>query len=269
MAPLGCGLHTATNDELVALCTSPTCEILGGQCDGGRKVVKISDQAVIKFGIGVTEVEANNQRVARRLVDPDVIRVPLVYRSFTKGSLGYIVMEYVKGQVLAPLEDPDLIRRAARALAHFTEIPGCVPGPLGCGAPRGLLWPENEDLSFKTTQDIEKFFNSRLRGDTKLALGCYDLVLCHLDVAPQNILWLEDGSVCLLDWECAGFYPRLFEVCGQRIIFGKEGEFNRILLESMKCLSEEEETQAKLIMQAFSNGQRFYLSVIFGHVIRV
>lgn len=37
--------------------------------------------------------------------------------------------------------------------------------------------------------------------------------MCHLDIAPRNLLYLADGSVCLLDWATAGFYPRFFEVC--------------------------------------------------------
>lgn len=65
--------------------------------------------------------------------------------------------------------------------------------------------------------------------------------------------------MCLLEWECAGFYPRLFEVCLLRIDSGKDGEFNRLLLESLKALPIEEEVQAELILKAVSNGQRFGL----------
>ena len=62
----------------------------------------------------------------------------------------------------------------------------------------------------------------------------FDLVLCHLNVAPRNILWLEDGSICFVDWEAAGFFPRLFEVCRQRILYGLDGDFNRLLLENRR-----------------------------------
>lgn len=246
-------------DELVAFTSSPNCEVLYAPEGSGRKVVKVSDRMVMKFGIGVREEEANIQKLAGEVVDPSVVRVPLVYRFFTKGRIGYILMEYIQGQVHAKLESPESISRITCALAHFTEVQNHMPGPLAGGIPRGILWPENEDLSFKTVRDLERFFNYRLRGNKKLALDDYNLTLCHLDIAPRNIIWLDDGSMGLLDWESAGFYPRLFEVCLLRINFGKDGDFNRLLLDSMKPLTEEEEAQVELILKAFSNAQRFRL----------
>lgn len=55
---------------------------------GGSKVVKI----------GATMEEAQNQRIARSLVDPKIVYVPEVYRFFIHQNRGHIVMEYVKGQ---------------------------------------------------------------------------------------------------------------------------------------------------------------------------
>ena len=254
-------VHTATADAIVAACSSASCRTLDETLNrSGRSVVKISEKEVIKFGLGVTESEANNQREAYQLLDPSIVRVPQVYRFFTKGECGYIVMEYIKGQFLTLLEDQRLVRRVARILAYLEEFSCQVPGPPRSGTPRGLFWPDNEDLSFENLQDIERYFNSRLiKGGPQLDFGLCSLVLCHLDVAPRNILWQQDGTICLLDWECAGFYPRVLEVCAQRIIIGKDGDFNRSLLEHMADLTEEEETQAKLIMQAYSNGQRYHL----------
>lgn len=108
--------------------------------------------------------------------------------------------------------------------------------------------------------DVEKYFNSRLaKGSPQLDLSKSSAVLCHLDVAPRNILWQKDGGICLLDWEYAGFYPRVLEVCAQRVVYGREGNFNKILLEYIADLTEEEEIQADLIMRAYSNNQRYHL----------
>ena len=255
-------VHTATIDALVALCSSASCETLGGPSSiiCGRRIVKVSDQAVIKFGIGVTESEANNQRGAYQLLNPSIVRIPQVYRFFNQGQYGYIIMEYIKGQVVTPLEDQHLIHRVACILTNLAKISCHFPGPLMSGVPRGLFWPENEELSFKTMRDVERYFNSRLvKGGPQLDFSKCSAVLCHLDVAPRNVLWQEDGSICLLDWEYAGFYPRVLEVCMQRILLGRDGNFNRILLEYMADLTDEEEVQANLIMRAYSNNQRYHL----------
>ncbi len=152
MEPILCApqidVHTATIDALVAACSSASChQTLGEVPSGsGRRIVKISEQAVIKSGLGVTESEANIQREAYLLLDPIIVRVPRVYRSFTKGQNGYIVMEYIEGQVLSPLEDQGLIYKVARTLTYLAEFSSRVPGPLRPGIPRGLFWPDSEDI---------------------------------------------------------------------------------------------------------------------------
>lgn len=125
------GLHhdTATNEELIALCFSLAREVLGG-APYGNIVIKISDQAVVKFGVGVKEEEANNQRRAYELLNPSVVRIPRVYRFFVDERFGYLVMEYMKGQVLDPLEDLDCIYKIVYMLAQLAEINSCIPAHL-------------------------------------------------------------------------------------------------------------------------------------------
>ena len=88
---------TATNGQLIALCSNPNREVLGG-APYGNEVIKISDQAVIKFGLGVQEGEAENQIRAYSLLNPHTVRVPCVYHSFGNGQLEYIVVENTQGQ---------------------------------------------------------------------------------------------------------------------------------------------------------------------------
>lgn len=102
-------VDTATVDALVAFCSRASCETLGersGIVYGGR-IVKVSEQAVIKFGIGVTESEANNQRGAYQLLDPSIVRVPRVYRFFSQGRNGW---------------DYHSFTRQTRDLGHFTRV---------------------------------------------------------------------------------------------------------------------------------------------------
>ena len=206
---------------------------------------KIIDQAVVKFGAGVKKEGANNQRGRYGLLNPDIVRVPRVYRFFVNGPFGYLVMEYRKGRTPDRSDDPGLVRRVAYVVAQYSDIASGTPGPLGGGVSRGLPWPDDQYLTFRTIQEMQEFYNSRLaRADMKLRLAGCKVVLSHLDIAPRNSLLLEDGSLCLLDWESAGFYPRYFEHCGQQI--GKDVRFNRLLLESMENLTDEEKLQADL-----------------------
>ncbi|KAL1613567.1 hypothetical protein SLS56_012253 [Neofusicoccum ribis] len=229
------------------------------EVEGGLSVVRISDDAVVKFGFGVSQAEADNQKRAYELVDPTIARIPRVYRFFTAGQVGYIVMEYVEGKTLDSLADPTCVGRIAHALSHFAQIRGDKPGALGGGVSRGLLWSDDLEFAPASIRDIEEYYNTRQLKSQSLNLKGYPLVLCHLDVAPRNILQLEDGSICLLDWASAGFYPRLFEICTLRLNVQQHGDLNSKLLDMVENLSDEEESQALLLQRAHCKSQRFFL----------
>lgn len=161
---------------------------------------------MIKFGEGVKEEEARNLKGAGELLKQTLIRVPRFYRYFSRDEIGYIVMEYIDGRFIEPCEYRALAERVSLALTFLHHINGCRPGPIFGGISRGILW-DSDRPHFKTVQAMEDWFNARLIGEqSRVALGYCKLVLCHLDVAPRNILLLHDGSICLLDWASAGFY---------------------------------------------------------------
>jgi hypothetical protein len=60
----------STETELIKYCANPPHECILGGAPYGNKIVQISSQAVVKFGVGVTEAEAINQSKAYELVDP-------------------------------------------------------------------------------------------------------------------------------------------------------------------------------------------------------
>ncbi len=67
-------------------------------------------------------IDANHQTFPGRsslhleykLLDPSVVRVPFVHRFITRRRIGYILVEYIQGQVIAKLESPQLISRNTR-----------------------------------------------------------------------------------------------------------------------------------------------------------
>ncbi|RWQ93559.1 kinase-like domain-containing protein [Paecilomyces variotii] len=252
--------HESSDAELIRYCLSgPRDRIIGGIPEGNL-VVRISEQTVIKFGPGLSKDEAINQQRAYDLLDHDIVRVPRVHRFFTDNmGRGYIMMDYMEGRVIDPLE-PDRIKRLARVLDYFSMIEGDTPGSLSGGPCRGLLWPETQDLTFWSMEKMEAWFNSRLfPGEGKVSFRNCNLVLCHLDIAPRNVIWQSDGGICLVDWASAGFYPRLFEFWAQWNIEGKDGSFNRLLLDSMKPLQDHEMAQKWSICRVWYNIQKYAL----------
>ncbi|KAK0100153.1 hypothetical protein ONS95_008492 [Cadophora gregata] len=258
MASFDLDHKTASNDEIAAYCSNPNHTSLSKACYDNH-VVKLSEEAVVKFGRGIKEEEAKSLRRAYELVDHDVVRIPFVYRFFTKAQQGYIVMEYMRGRVIEPVEDHVLIERIADVVAYLTTIRGSVPGPLGGGVSSGILWSEHsEEPLLHTVEEMENWFNRRLRKqDPKVRFSESELVLCHLDIAPRNFLLLEDDSICLLDWASAGFYPRVFEECAMRITRGLRNLFNDDALK-LRGLTEMEEVQITSMMQAYYNSVRFH-----------
>ena len=252
----------STDMELINYCINPPREHILYDAPYGNKIIKISDQIVVKFGVGVTKAEALNQSKAYELVDPRIVRVPKVHRYFSDGeNRGYIVMDFVKGEVVEPLEDPIRVNRIADILDHLASFRRTVPGPCACNPPYGLLFfPDEGELPFADIKDLERWWNRRLLfKEPAINLQDCALVLCHLDVAPRNILWEDEKPPCLLDWASAGYYPRVFEFCVQLIVEGKDGKFNRILLDAMTELRQVESEQIKSILQAWSNMQRYYM----------
>lgn len=251
---------TATNDEIVQHClrSNPDRNVIS-ELEGGLSIIRVSEDAVVKCGLGITANEARNQQRAYEMIDPAIIRIPRVYRAFAHGHNGYIVMEYVNGQPLSSAEDPNTYLAAmVKVLNYFEQVQHDKPGPFGGGLAYGQLWLDYESIAPATISDIEEYYNKRqLKELPNLQLKDYPLVFCHLDIAPRNILVLEDGSLCLIDWASAGFYPRLFERCALRLGIKNEGDWNAKLLELLDVLDKGEKSQAELLEQAYYLGQKY------------
>jgi hypothetical protein len=170
----------STERELIEYCANPPRECILGGAPYGNKVVQISSQAVVKFGVGVTEAEAVNQSKAYELIDPQVVRIPKVHRYFSDNEdRGYIVMDFVEGEVIEPLEDPIRVTTVASILDHFASFRRIIPGPLNHGSPCGLLFfPDEGEAPFTDVKDLEQWWNCRLlSGESATNLQGLDLVL--------------------------------------------------------------------------------------------
>ena len=80
--------------------------------------------------------------------------------------------------------------------------------------------------------------------------------MCHTNLAPRNIIVVENGGLALLDWACAGFYPRIFERYALADRRGRDPIFCKIL-HRVGPLAEEEEKQLALVSQVETMQSKF------------
>jgi serine/threonine protein kinase len=256
--------ETTTDIEIIKYCSNPPSKALEAIPLGGyrNKVIPISCQAVVKYGPGVKIEEFTNLQWAYRLLDPFIVRVPRPYRFFQDHECGYLLMEYMKGTVKSSITDVCQTTKVGHALSHFSSFQSHQPGPLGGGISRGLLWSEGTTTEYSlygSTKRLEHWFNRRIEHENlRLSFRKCSFVLCHLDIVPRNILWLEDDSLCIVDWASAGLYPRIFEWCLLDIFQGKDGEFQGLVKKTMEPLADWEQESSQLIEQAWGNSVRFH-----------
>lgn len=221
----------------------------------GNSVLKLSDTMAVKFGNGVTKAEANSQEKAYQILDRSIVRVPKVHDFFEdRQGRGYLVMEFMEGETQEAPLDSSKLSALFRVLDHFATKKSGKPRSLGGGPSSALLFGESDHPTFETIEEIERWFNLRhLVPGANLSLQGCELVLCHLDLFPRNILWFSDQPPCVLDWPSAGYYPRIFEACSQ--IIRTRLEKGVLEIPIPQCDTE----RVSLILKAWGNAQRFHL----------
>lgn len=230
----------------------------------GDSVKRLSDTVLAKASMNMDIDEYINQHFAWTLLNGAEVRIPQPYRFFRamdrSGVLrGYLVMEYIHGQCLEDLDfsnAPDLVEKVARAvfLLHATSSSALnsytQPGPLSGGLAERFPWGDsNADVRFSTIDDLEECIHRRLhralpqvypdmkpqkkkklqRLSNTIKFNNRRLSLCHLDLAPRNLLLCPDGLVAIIDWTTAAMYPSVFELAsvahmhcrarGQELVF--------------------------------------------------
>ncbi|OBT77589.1 hypothetical protein VF21_04587 [Pseudogymnoascus sp. 05NY08] len=274
-------VHSSSEDMLTELChqTEKLNGIIGGYKEAIR-VIKLSNDIAIKVGRGVTAAEARTQEFAHQHVNPSIVHVPQVYRFFERdydprwsSSVGYLFMEYVPGQTLAELDldlRENIVPRIAQIIAHLGQIEvrndlkDAVPGPIGGGSPRGSLGGEDgARATFTCVSDLNAWLNKRLALQEK-SIDLHDspLVLCHLDLARRNMILRDDNTISLVDWGCAGLYPRFYETITIPYLSPWDALYQKRLIEAtntLLSLTDEENRLARLVQIARSVSLRYSL----------
>jgi hypothetical protein len=230
-------IMSMTDDAIVGICRTTRHAV---NHDNNVQILKFPRKVIIKFGPGVYEQEAKNQIFAHKIFGDDgLVRVPRVYRFFTAvedgKDVGYIMMEKVEGVEFATFRTDMtgrilLMRRIKEAILRLHSAPppegrAGVPGPVNGGPSRGYYWNKysSRNAIYNNIEELQDAFNHDLQVldapfDDGIDLTGLDLVFCHGDLAPRNIMVSHesvDGKfqfvTWIIDWEFAGFYPECFD----------------------------------------------------------
>lgn len=247
-----------SDDEIVRLCQLHLAQQSQplSNASSGRKVIKVADGVVVKFGLGVTYQEASAQKLVFERVDQNIVRIPRVYRFFSRKdmgywSTGYLIMEHIEGENLEQIawDKDSMLPRIAAAVREIHSISSRIPGPVSGGEAHGSLWSEyGSGIGFRDIEDLQAWMNKRLSfTEETVSITDESMCLCHLDLAPRNFMIDPAGRLCLLDWATAGFYPRYFELWSvdfSQHVLG--GNFGPELLQQLKPTQAEMLEVAKL-----------------------
>ncbi|KAI0720730.1 kinase-like domain-containing protein, partial [Cerioporus squamosus] len=165
------------------------------------------------------------------------IPVPEVYQIFVRGTRSYLVMDYVQGEPLdrcwddlsnwekvkvsVTLRNYVVQMRRIRTPQIDKQIPGPIIDDLSC--PRRCETPalgEDRAGPFPSYAHLRDWMNGRLHVSQQMQRFRYTeptfdnsepLVFTHSDLFLRNIILGDDGRIWLIDFGCAGIYPRWFE----------------------------------------------------------
>ncbi|KAJ6088363.1 hypothetical protein N7486_009624 [Penicillium sp. IBT 16267x] len=212
---------------------------------GGRRIVGVGQNFVVKFGLGVDLIEGENMLFVRENTNISVPRTFALYSNPDSGK-NYIVMERIVGQTLlsawsqlVPSEKKGILCILQRYFDELRQLPS--PKYFGSFGKRRLLdeifWTRDPDPlvngPFDSEEDLNKamtrkyIYNGGPRYRAEYFRKCFPLIFkgheatfTHGDLQRKNIIIRDEGrpdnpgpSIVIIDWEKAGWYPAYWEYC--------------------------------------------------------
>jgi aminoglycoside phosphotransferase (APT) family kinase protein len=182
-----------------------------------QPVVRICDDTVVKVSpISRNEKDCAEVNCINFVRNFTTIPVPGIRRTVQREGVCYILMEYVDGTQVAECwgkmtlwQKMSLACTLRRYFKQLRLLKGSVPGPpavqpLECEALPFGSYPVGPFA------DFQALANHFLKANKRLAplFKSRELVFSHNDLNIRNLLIGIDGTVWLLDWQFAGFYPQ-------------------------------------------------------------
>lgn len=266
-----------TTDQLVAAARRLPCfvapervEILGGGKTNHNILVEDSGQSfVVRFGQDIPEhgvMRWNELAISRAAARAGV--APAVRHA----ESGLLVLDYVAARPLCPEDrlDPTMISRLSDLVRRVhRDVTRAVEGPVLCFSVPHILQDYARLLKLHSSKHLAEFTDLLAKADIlEMAIGPGEMVLCHNDLLPGNIL-IGSDQLWLIDWEYAGFGNPLFDLGGIASNNGFSNEEERMLLEAyyhqplrdevwlrysaMKCASLLRETLWSMVSEIISS----------------
>jgi serine/threonine protein kinase len=215
-------------------------------------VFRVGDHFAVKYGVRVNLQEGENQLFVQQSTN---IPVPKVYALFHDEATktDFIVQEYIPGRSLervwGKLGVPDKQAIATQLRQNLDELRS-IPAPGHFGG----IWRQptqeyhfedgtrigypHSDPAISGPQETEeqwveamwRCLDSRLEmEEVRLQLPLirrhyhavfrgHSPVFTHANFFPGNLILREDGTVVIIDWENAGWYPSFWEYCSAMLI---------------------------------------------------
>jgi serine/threonine protein kinase len=213
---------------------------------GENPPARIGDHYVVKYGGRATLQEGENMLFVQQSTN---IPVPKVYALFhdDEKDLYFIIMEYIPGKnlqlewkKLGRAEREKIFSQLRNNLDELRSIPS--PGYYGgiwrqpirdtCFTDEAGNPLPHKDNAISGPHETEEQWVDAMSRVLRLWLKglAYDMlpflrnqypavfkghqpVFTHASLVPRNFILREDGTVVIIDWEKAGWYPSFWEYC--------------------------------------------------------
>ena len=130
------------------------------------------------------------------------VPVPKVYRELELDGAHCIIMEYIKGDLLADVEEGSKPAVIEKLQDHIKVMHSISASQIGGISPPGLVY-----LPYRISR-VDQVNENELR-----PFESDELVFCHNDLLQHNVLVDPETHViqAIIDFEYSGFYPSFFE----------------------------------------------------------
>jgi hypothetical protein len=197
--------------------------------DRRRMIVQVSATELIKGPCSEQELEA-----MRYVGQHTHVSIPRVHRTYRRRNGMFIAMDFIQGKgldcVWSGLTADEKKMTARRVWDQLQSLRAAIPFQQSdlavgsvCGGSvfepavsQGFIGPFEKLGEFHTLlrdkalvgPEMERFSHFWTQDGSDVR---WHSVLTHADLAPRNIIYSEDGSLTLIDWETAGLWPEYWE----------------------------------------------------------